>query len=212
VVCLGIDPEKYYPDPAQADYVYETIGIPRDRRIFFYAGHMEQRKGVHVLVKAARILVDRYQRRDFHLLVLGNKNGEEQCFIPLMEGSRVAEHVTFGGYRNDIDRLLRGCYVGLIGSSGWDSFTLTGVEMAASGLPLVVSDLAGLNEAVDAGSTGFTFPPSNAEALAERMIYMLDQPVVRDAMGRKARERVLSGFTRDHQLEQLVAVVHRVTM
>ena len=166
---------------------------------------------MHVLVKAARILFEKFNRNDFHLLILGNREGEETRFFPFLEGSEARSHVTFGGYRKDIEKLLCGCYVGLIASSGWDSFPRTAIEIASAGLPLIVSNLPGLNETVVEGETGYTFPVSDAEALAGRMNDMLQNPARRDEMSVKARKRVLDGFTLDHQFVQLASIVREVS-
>lgn len=208
VVYLGVDTSRFRPDAASPAYVYDAVGIPRDRRVFCYAGHMEERKGVDVLLRAARLLIEHHGRRDFQLLILGNRNGEEKVLLPLIEGSVAGEHVTFGGYRNDVPQLLPGCYVGLIGSTGWDSFPRTSVEMAASGLPLLVSDLPGLNETIQDGKTGFVFPPGDFYRLADLMARLLDEPGLRGSLGAAARMRAINNFSIHHQLQELVRVMH----
>jgi glycosyltransferase involved in cell wall biosynthesis len=140
VAYLSVDTDRFAPVHDDRHIVYDTFGIAPQRKVFFYSGHMEERKGVHVLIDAARVLVEQHGRRDFQLLILGNRNGEERAFEQRLQGEHAA-HVTFGGYRDDIPVLHRGCYAGLIGSTGWDSLTCSALEMAASGLPLLVSDL-----------------------------------------------------------------------
>ena len=208
VVYLGVDTSRFRPDAAAPDYVHEVFGIPRDRRVFFYSGHMQKRKGVDVLIRAARELLESHGRSDFQLLILGNRNGEEQVFLPFINGKTVQDHIIFGGYRNDIDQLLPGCYAGLIGSTGWDSFTMSSLEMAASGLPLLVSDLPGLNETVQKGKTGFVFPPGDFCRLAEHMVWLLDEPMLRDRLSTAARARVMNHFNLDYQLQELIRVMH----
>lgn len=209
IVYLGADITCYSPDAASPDYVYEIFGIPKDRRIFFYAGHMEKRKGVDILIRAAKTLVERYRREDFQLLILGNHDGNEQVFLPLMIDSITRNHVTFGGYRNDIPLILPGCYAGLIGSTGWDSFTRSSIEITASGLPLLVSDLPGLNETVLDGNTGFIFSPGDFDHLAVLMMRLLDDPALRNKLGIAARERTIGQFTLERQFQGLIRVMHK---
>ncbi|CBL45112.1 Glycosyl transferase, group 1 [gamma proteobacterium HdN1] len=210
VTYIGIDPDQYFPEPAKKDYVYDTIQIPRDRKVFIFTGHMEERKGVRILIEAAKYLIEHQHRRDFHLLILGNINGQEARFLQMLEGSEAAQHVTFGGYRNDIKYLLKGCYAGLIASIGWDSFTCSSLEMAASGMPLIVSDLIGLNETVENGVTGFLFPTGDAQALAGKMEHLLQNQSLRNQLGEAARDRVLKKFTTAIQLANLIETVRTV--
>lgn len=209
VVYLGVDAERYRPAASPSDYAYEVFAIPRSRRIVFFSGHMEPRKGVHVLVQAAVELIAR-GRRDVHVLILGNQPGEEARFAPLYRDTPAAQHITFGGYRDDIPALLPSCYCGAIASTGWDSFTMSSLEMAASGLPLVVSRLQGLVETIDEGATGFSFTPGDAADLAAKLTVLLDDPARRAAMGAAARARILARFTVDRQVAALTAAVRRV--
>lgn len=202
VVHLGVDVEKYRPDPTDAAYVYEQLGIPSDRRVFFYSGHFEPRKGVAVIMQAA----NRLTRDDWHIVLCGN-TGDQAAPYASMLSERASGHVTFAGYRNDLDRLQRGCYAAVIASSGWDSFPRSGMEMQASGLPLICSDLIGLRESIVDGETGILFPVSDGDSLAHAMAGLLDQPRWRERMSRQARERVERRFSLEVQLSRLTAIM-----
>lgn len=210
VVPLGIDCERYRPDPVNAQYVYECMGIPGQRRIFFYSGHMEPRKGVAVIMRAANILVQSRGRiDDWHILLCGNKGDESREYEQMLT-AEARERVTFGGYRSDLEVLCRGCYVGLIMSTGWDSFPRTALEVQASGLPLIVSDLRGINESVRDGVTGLILKAGDAEALADAMNRLLGDPAWRDRLSLQARSRIENEFTIQKQLSALTDVVRRV--
>lgn len=204
IVYPGVDPQSFSPSAGDALYVYDIFSIPHGRRIFFFSGHMEERKGVHILIKAVRLLVEEFNRQDFHVVILGNRNNEEQVFNPLMAGSIVSNHVTFGGYRTDVARLLRGCYAGVIASTGWDSFTLSSLEMAATGLPLIVSSLPGLRETIKEGVTGYLFQAGNENELARRMLQLLNNEQEQALLGSAARERIIQNFTEKQQIKKLV--------
>ena len=204
VVYLGVDTETYRPRSRDEGLLARLFGIPADRRILFFSGHMEERKGVRVLVDAMIDLVDHRGRRDLHLLVLGNRPGEEQRFIEQLSGTQAEGHVTFGGYRNDVPIILPQCDIGAIASTGWDSFTVSALEMASAGLPLLVSRLQGLVETVDEGVTGYCFPPGMHQALADRVVQLLDHSDLRREMSRAARDRILSHFTVERQVDELV--------
>jgi len=206
VVHLGVDTDSFRPEPQEAAYVYETLGIPEHRRVFFYSGHMEPRKGVAVLMKAANYLSAHRQRDDWHLVLCGNKGTESAPYIDMLS-SGARERVTFAGYRPDVPGLQRGSYAAIIASTGWDSFPRSGLEMQASGLPLIASDLIGLRESVEDGVSGFLFPVGNAEALADIMALLLDDPSRRAVLSRQARARVERAFTIQGQLASLIKVV-----
>jgi len=210
VVKLGVDTNKYKPDSGSR-YAYDTFNIPLDRKIVFYSGHMQKRKGVRVIINAAVELVKNRERNDVHFLLLGNKKGEEEQFFELFKYTPAERHITFGGYRNDIPEILPSCYVGTIASTGWDSFTMSSVEMAASGLPLIVSNLQGLVETVEDGNTGYLFSPGDHLALANNIEYLLEHPEIQKEFGIKARIRIENKFSIEKQVENLVSVIRNLT-
>lgn len=210
LVRTGIDVERFSPSSGKDWYAHEAFGIDKRRKIVFFSGHMEERKGVDVTIKAARHLVEKLDRVDFHLLILGNRNGQERRFLPLFEGSAAENHITFGGYRSDVPSILKSCSLGFIASTGWDSFPMSSIEMAASGMPLIISDLPGLREAVTP-ETGMLYPPGDYRQAASCIALLLDNGELRRGMGRQARQRVVNEFSVDRQIAGLESVVRRVT-
>jgi len=210
VVHLGVNEHRFMPADGPSSYARDAFDIPRDRKIIYYSGHMEERKGVAVLMNAARYLYDNRGRRDFHFLILGNRDGEEQRFLNMLYDSGAREHVTFGGYRQDVEKILPCCYLGAIASTGWDSFTMSSLEIASCGLPLLVSRLQGLVETIDEGKSGYTFARGNHAELAVHIARLLDDPAQRDRMGARARQRILAGYTKQQQIDHLVGVMKRV--
>jgi len=209
VAHLGVDTSVFRPSQGRDWYAHDLFGIPRDRQIVYYSGHMEERKGVDVLVKAAVDLVDHRGLRNVHFLFLGNQAGQEVQFDALYRGRSAEGHITFGGYRADVERIIPGCYLGAIGSTGWDSFTMSSLEIAACGVPLLVSRLPGLDETVEDGETGYTFAVGAHAELADRVSLLLHDTERRDVMGVASRARVLRSFTAERQIESIAAIVRQ---
>lgn len=206
VVRLGVDTDRFRPLDG-ASRLPEDLGIPPDRFVAFFSGHMEPRKGVAVIMDAALRLVDDLRDDRFHFLLCGNRGREAEPYLEMLQGSRAAEHVTFGGYRDDIPGLMRNCDAGVIASTGWDSFTMSAAEMAASGLPMLVSDLQGLREAVAPGETGWTFPVGDAHALAGHLRRLADEAGTRGRMAAAARRRAEALFSRERQVQELAGLL-----
>ncbi len=210
VVPLGVDEIKFSPVLKIPAYVYQRLSIPETQKVIYYSGHMEKRKGVSVLLQAAKYLYEEKGRRDFHFLILGNKDGEEVSLLDILNESDAIKHVTFGGYRDDVNEILPGCYLGAIASIGWDSFTMSSLEIAACGVPLLVSNLQGLTETIEENVTGFSFEPGDYKTLANKIVVLLDDETMRDNMGVASVHRIKSNFTFAQQVERLVDVVNKV--
>jgi glycosyltransferase involved in cell wall biosynthesis len=201
---IGVDTQKFRPDGKDAFYAHDTLGISREKKLLFYSGHFEDRKGISVIMAAANELVQ--ERTDFVFVLFGNTKEQEEKFRPILSES-ARDHVHFGGYRDDLNRIHRSCYLGLIASIGWDSFTVSSIEMQSSGLPLVLSDLLGLQEAIVHEQTGIHFPPGDHSQLASVISSLLEDPSERDRMAQGARERVIKEFSRENQIACLTKII-----
>lgn len=212
VVRSGVDISRYDPAADHTNHhAHEVLGIPRDRKIVYYSGHMALRKGVHVVLRAVVHLVENLGRRDLHLVLVGNRGTVADQFQDIYARSPARDFITFGGYRDDLEKILPGCYVGVLATTGWDSFPMSTIEISAAGLPLLVSDLIGVRETVIDEMTGFRFPVGDYVRLAELIAKLADDRELRDRLGRAARRRVEKGFRREQQVERLVQAVNSIT-
>lgn len=210
IIPLGVDITRFHPCREPSDYVHKLFGFPVDAQVVFYSGHMEERKGVRIIVECAIKIFNSNPARNIHFLICGNKPGENESFLKMLEGTAAQKHVHFGGYRDDLPKVMPCCSVGVIASTGWDSLTMSSVEMAASGLPIVVSRLQGLVETLEDGVTGFTFNPGDASDLAEKLLILLSDEKMRQKFSENTVKRILNSHTQEHQIKNLVACLQQV--
>jgi glycosyltransferase involved in cell wall biosynthesis len=207
VIPLGVDTKLYQPD--RSDYVYEAMGLAKDRKVVIYVGHMEKRKGVLTLIEAAIELLAKRHRSDVCFLLFGNKGDQSREFEQMYQGLGIEKFVRFGGYRDDLPKVYPGCFCGVIPSTGWDSFTTSAVEMAACGLPVVASRLQGLCEAVLDDETGVLFPPGNSQALADHLERLLDDPDRAERYGKQGRKRCEMELSHQAHYERFMQVLRK---
>jgi colanic acid/amylovoran biosynthesis glycosyltransferase len=77
------------------------------------------------------------------------------------------------------------------------------VEAAASALPVVASDHAGIPEAVADGKSGFIVPEGAVEPLARRLSELLASPDLRRSMGAAGRALAEARFDAARQMRTL---------
>ena len=74
---------------------------------------------------------------------------------------------------------------------------LASIEAAACGLPVIVGDSGGAPETVRDGETGFVVPSDDHAQLAERLMLLLDNPLLGQQMGARGRVHVAAHFSTD---------------
>lgn len=206
VIPLGVDTSLYYPSNDKS-YTKNELNIPKDRKIIFYSGHMEERKGIRVIMQAARYLEEKSKIAGIHFVLCGNKRNEADTYLDELSESQASSHVTFAGYRDDVPELMRSSDIGVIASTGWDSFTRSSVEMMASGMPLLASNLGGLAETTKHNETGFLFEAGDYRTLANYIFQLTTNNRQKGMFSLAARQRAVDFFDEKDQVSQLSKIL-----
>jgi glycosyltransferase involved in cell wall biosynthesis len=185
----GVDTAAFRPR-AGAAAAREVLGTPRDG---FHVGCVARL----VPVKDHRTLLDafaRFQavRPDAHLTLVGD--GPERAALEehaaLLDLDRA---VTFVGARGEVASILAAFDVFALASRS-EGISLTLLEAASAGLPVVATRVGGNDEVVVDGETGFLVPAGDPAAFAEALAVLSERPS-RATMGAAGRARVERRFS-----------------
>ncbi|HSL04375.1 MAG TPA: glycosyltransferase family 4 protein [Nitrospiraceae bacterium] len=80
------------------------------------------------------------------------------------------------------------------------------IEAMAAGLPVIFTDRGCLRNTVINGETGVEVPINDPHRLADRILWLLDHPDNMEAMGRRARQRYESLYTKKLHIENMIEV------
>jgi glycosyltransferase involved in cell wall biosynthesis len=73
------------------------------------------------------------------------------------------------------------------------------MEALASLIPVVASRVAGVQELVEDGVTGYTVPPGDIASILDRILRLMANPSAAQAMGEAGRKAVEAGFDISHE-------------
>lgn len=190
VIPNGIDCEIYSPGPTT---VRAEFGIPADAPLVGAVGNMRPAKAYDVLLRAFAHVVQR--RPEARLLIAGQGGNQiEERLLRLRGELGIEDSVTFAGFRGDVPALMRALDVYALSSSD-EGFSLTTVQAMATGLPVVATRCGGPEEILADPGHGDLVENGDPEALAEALLALLEAPERRSAIGRRAREHVLSTYS-----------------
>ena len=80
------------------------------------------------------------------------------------------------------------------------------IEAMGAGLPVVFTDRGCLRDTVINGESGVEVPINDPHRLADCILWLLDHPNDMQAMGRRARQRYESLYTKKHHIENMIEV------
>jgi glycosyltransferase involved in cell wall biosynthesis len=162
-----------------------------------YVGQISHRKGVCVLVEAAR----RLRRRPVEFHVIGGIVSPDVL-------ENLPENVQWKGPRLHVGvaETMRQADLFVLPSIE-DAFGLVVLEAMASALPVVASDHVGASELITNGKDGLIVAAGDAGALANAIETLLERDDLRTRMGNAARARVEQGFSWDDYGDRIVGLL-----
>jgi phosphatidyl-myo-inositol dimannoside synthase len=208
------DEEMFAPATAERTRAFRSrIGVGGDAPLLLTVGTVKERKGQDVVVRSLPKLLE---RQDVHYAVAGPELEPAQL-AALARDLGVAEHVHLLGSvpRPDLVDAYGACDVFVLTSrhmpSGdYEGFGIVVVEAALCERAAVVTEGAGLVEAVDPGATALVVREDDPAGVADAVDSLLAAPDRRRAMGTAARRRALAGQTWAHVTAEYDALLRQV--
>ena len=169
----------------------ETPRRPGPARFFFH-GRLVFQKGLDVGLRALAMLPKELSW-EFHLV------GDGPLRADLENQARalgLAERIIFRGWmrRPELARVMQDMDAYLFPSRD-EGMPNSVLEAMASGLAVATTRIAGCEELIVPGVTGFLVPPESPEPLAEALATLITDEELRESMGKAARERALTSYS-----------------
>jgi glycosyltransferase involved in cell wall biosynthesis len=176
----------------QASQLKQQTGIHPDGLIWIFVGRMVKDKGIEELLDAFTAIHQQFPHDQ--LWLLGN---EEPELDPLRPAYRDMLHthpqIKWWGFQKDIRPYLAAAKV-LVFPSYREGFPNVPLQAACMGCALILSDINGCNEIVDAGQDGLLVPIKNADALLQSMRTIRKDDTLRVQFSEKIHHKIKNGY------------------
>lgn len=165
---------------------YPYSDAPTNPVTFLLAARLIGAKGIQEYLDAANMVKSQYPKTRFVLL------GETDSSADGFSAERVAPHVEanvveWPGKVSDIRPWLQGTSVYVLPSYR-EGVPRSTQEALATGRPVITTDTTGCRETVIHGQNGFLVPARDSSALAERMVWFLENTDAILSMGQASRQ------------------------
>ena len=155
----------------------EEIGVPEDAFLLLSVGEVNENKNHKVIVQALAKLND----PSIHYAIAGI-GPEKDRLLALADQLGVGEQLHLLGYRKDVPQLNRISDVFCFPSQR-EGLGLAAIEAMSCGLPIVTSDIRGINDYSIDGVTGYKCAPTDAESFAKAIATLKNNSDLRMTMG-----------------------------
>lgn len=174
---------RYYEaDPDKVEVIYNGVDTSRfadcniaihDPVQLIYVGRLERAKGVQIALQAVKICIDHGYQLSYRIVGDGVYRSDLE---ELARRLGVVSYCEFTGTRTDIPELLQDADV-FVHSCIWEEgFGIAIVEAMAAGKICVCSNAGAIPELITDGANGYLVERGNPEALARRIMLLIDDP------------------------------------
>jgi len=190
----GVDTDRFRPTS-------EESGDP----VILLPCRMLWDKGVGEFLEAARLV--KRQKPRVRFVLVGRCDEENPASIQSVQLHRWQEEgaIEWWGHRSDMPAVLGHAAVVVLPSYR-EGLPVSLLEAAACGKPIVATDVPGCRDVVRHRVNGLLVPPKNPTALAEAIAVLLENPGLRNELGRRGRDIVVKEFSSTLVTRQTLAL------
>jgi len=184
VIPNGVDLKMFTPAnrPLYRDRIRQRHGISCSDLVLMFAGGDWERKGVSYTIEAFSLL----PLTDVKLLIVGS--GDEKLYGQFAELKQVRERIVFVSHTSVLWEYYAASDVFVLPTI-YEPFGLVIIEAMASGLPVIVSRVAGAADFITDGVDGLLLSdPGDINDVAAKIELLLSNAELRKTMGECARE------------------------
>jgi glycosyltransferase involved in cell wall biosynthesis len=192
----GVDPTRFHPRPATGR-LHRELAVASDAMLIGTIGQLVLRKGHDVLAEAASLLAREFPQA--HYVIVGERYStkdearehEDQLRQKFAEGA-LAGRAHFLGVRPDIPEIMSELTL-LAHPARQEPLGRVLLEAAASGVPVVATDVGGTSEIFPPGAA-ILVPPNDPPALAAALRTLLEDGELRQRLAATALLRAHDRF------------------
>lgn len=195
---VGIDVKKFTNCDVNKITKCDELGIPSDKFILLSVGELQKRKNHKIIIDA----LAKIGNPNIYCLFAGQGALQEE-YEQIIREYKLQEHIKILGYRRDIDELCKiaDCFIHMAYHEG---LSVALLEAMASGLPIIGSDVRGINDLVDDNKGGICV---NSQSVDE--VQRAIQRMYRDKEFRKQCSGYNSEAVKKYRIEYIDGIMEK---
>lgn len=190
VIPNGVDVKRFSNAPPTD---LSKFGIPSHSKILLFVGRLDPQKGLEVLIAAWSRIVDEFP--EWRLVIAGRGPSQNEL-MELVKDCEITGNVHLVGFVDEPAGLYRAADFFVLPSL-WEGMPNAVLEAMAAGLPIVATDVEGIDELVQPERNGMVVPVGDGDSLADALKSMMNDEARRTAMGKTSQLICGESFTWD---------------
>mmetsp|Transcript_30764 Transcript_30764/g.75674 ORF Transcript_30764/g.75674 Transcript_30764/m.75674 type:complete len:434 (-) Transcript_30764:342-1643(-) len=208
----GTDTAKFRRTPEMAAEALKRYpcATPENAFVVGCIGSYEERKAQSLLLKAAKKLIDDKKLPNIHCLLVG-EGPDKDMLTKLIDELGIKDHVSLCDFTKEPFYVFERCNLVALPSTGKEGLPNVLLEALAMEKPCVATAKYGMPEVVGTfpeGTTGFTFPSGDVDALAEAILKIGGvAPDEQAKMAKAGKDMVFAEHDKVKQFEKILEII-----
>ena len=157
-----------------------------------FVGRLTQAKGVDVLLRAIKILKNKYSK-NLKIAIVGNGPLKENLNTLAVEFG-VDGEVKFLGVRKDIEELMLSSKIFVL-PSRWEGLPMVILEAMSKGMSIIATGVGGIPEVIENGKEGILISLEDPEILAQAINDLLENEELQEKLSQAAYKKVRENYS-----------------
>jgi glycosyltransferase involved in cell wall biosynthesis len=201
-VPTGVDPARFHPGVQKGRFRGE-LGLGPDKRLVGMITVLRGDKGPDVFLEAAERMAA--ERPDLVFTLVGDGWMREKLEA-MLAGSAHRDRILMVGFRRDIPEILADLDVLVLSARIPEGVPQTILQAHAVGIPVVASDVGGINEVAIPGQTAVGVAPGDPVTLAEAVVDVLSDPQGASLRVARGQQMVAERYTRESTIHRMLQI------
>ena len=194
---IGVDLERFS---------YSEVTLNKNVTFIFIARLLRE-KGIFEFLDSAKLIKSKYPLTKFILLGGFDKNNPYSLSESSLDFYIRNDIVSYLGHVDDVLEVIKNSSVFVLPSFYREGVPRSTQEAMAIGRAVITTDVPGCRETVEDGVNGFLVEPYSVEAIAEKMIYFIQNPQKILSMGIASREIAERKFNIKKINKKLISII-----
>lgn len=188
------------------DYEFSPVTLKKPIRFIFIARLLKE-KGIFEFIDAAKIVNKQYPQAIFTVLGSIDKHSLGAMKQQQLDELIAANIIEYPGHVNNVSEWIAKSHIFVLPSFYREGVPRSTQEAMAVGRAVITTDVPGCRETVVDGVNGFIVPKWNPQALAEKMIYFIENPEQIQVMSKESYKIAQEKFDARKVNERLLKIL-----
>ena len=202
LIPAGIDIERFHPT-LNGTPIKKKLGIERKKVVFTLRSH-KPKYGLEFLIKAVPLVT---KENEDIIFIIGSDGPLKSYHEHLAENLNVKDKILFTGRipHNEVPYYYALSDIVVVPSLQ-EAFGLVVTEALSCGKPVIGTKVGGIVDQIIDGYNGFLVQPENSTELAEKILWLTNNPQIALRMGSNGRKIVEDKFTITKKIDSLISL------